>query len=275
MSRFFVYLHDRNPQKMKRPILSAIFLCICITGWTQQQDYKQITDSCLYYLSNSDSSRFNRIYPRLPDAFEQFSDPETHALRQELLTMRNQDQGIRLLLLETRKRCGSENPAAQQIHALMKRIDADNARQVQLLIDKYGWRGKDDIGEEANETLFLCIQHVDDLTVQDKYLPILKQAVEEGRAEGWHYAFLTDRIRMNRGEMQVYGTQTISRNGRLAYVVPLENPDQVDSLRQSVGLETMAVYLDGEWDLEQYKRDLPKIKQEYKAYTASRNAQAK
>lgn len=193
-------------------------------------------------------------------------------MQQELLTMRDSDQGIRLLLLEARNRFGSDSPTAMALHARMKQIDNENAVKVRQIIDRYGWRGKDDIGEDANETLFLCIQHLDDLTIQEKYLPMLKQAVNEGCAEGWHYAFLVDRIRMNRGEKQVYGTQTITRNGTLDYVVPLENPDKVDSLRHGVGLGTLNEYLDGVWDLEAYKRDLPEIERKYKAFTAARQA---
>lgn len=249
-------------------LLSAFLLPVGTVG--AQQPFGTLADSCFYYMAVGDTLRFDRLYPNLTAAYEQSVDSENYALRQELLAMRNSDQGIRLLLLEARKRFGTNSPTAATLHARMKRIDETNARRVCRLIDRYGWRGKEEIGEEANEALFLCIQHVDDPTVQEKYLPMLRQAVEEGRAEGWHYAFLIDRIRMNRGEKQIYGTQTISRNGALDYVVPLENPDKVDSLRQSVGLKPMNAYLDGAWDLNAYKRDLPRIEQKYKAFTAAR-----
>lgn len=262
---------------MKRTALSAILLGCCIlTGYARQPDYRQLADSCFYYLSQDDTLHFDRAFPRLTEAFDQASDPETYALKQELLAMRDRDQGIRLLLLEARKKYGSDAPATKRVHARMKRIDAENARRIRQIIDRYGWPGKDDIGEEANETLFLCIQHVDELEVQEKYLPLLKHAVDKGNAEGWHYAFLTDRIRMNSGRKQVYGTQTIvDSNGELDYVVPLEDPDNVDSLRRSVGLEPMDVYLDGAWDLEAYKRNLSETERKYKAYTASRQAETK
>lgn len=255
---------------MKRIFTALLLLTAGVAS--AQLPFQTLADSCFRYLSTGDSLQFNRLYPHLTAAYEKSNDPENYAMQQELLTMRDSDQGIRLLLLEARNRFGSDSPTAMVLHARMKQIDNENAVKVRQIIDKYGWRGKDDIGEDANETLFLCIQHLDDLTVQEKYLPMLKQAVREGCAEGWHYAFLVDRIRMNQGAKQVYGTQTITRNGTLDYVVPLENPDKVDSLRHSVGLGSLNEYLDGIWDLEAYKRDLPEIERKYKAFTAARQA---
>lgn len=258
--------------------LKSLFLaagvCFAIPV-AQSQTYSQVADSCFASIAASDTAKLEWLYPQLPDLFEIQVAPQQTALRTELLAMRNCDQGIRLLLLEARKRYGDDSETARALHSRMKRIDASNAIRIQQIIDLNGWQGKDEIGEEANETLFLCIQHVDDLTVQEKYLPVLEQAVQAGTAEGWHYAFLVDRIRMNRGEKQVYGTQTITRGGDLDYVVPLEDVDQVDSLRRSVGLEPMSEYLEGQWDPDQYKRDLPEIERKYKSYTQSRKAAPK
>lgn len=251
-------------------LLAAASIFLYTASFGQTPDFDRLADSCFHSFAANDTARFNRLYPRLTEAYEQKTDPEMYALRQELLSMRNSDQGIRLLLLEARQRFGPDSPTAAALHAEMKRIDTENARRVRMLIDEHGWIGKEDLGEDANETLFLCIQHVDDLTIQEKYLPLLKQAVETGNAEGWHYAFLTDRIRMNRGEKQVYGTQTITRPNGEVYVVPLEDPGKVDSLRRSIGLEPMAAYLGKTWNPETYKRDLPAIEQQYKAFTESR-----
>lgn len=149
----------------------------------------------------------------------------------------------------------------------MKDVDAKNAVLIQQIINKYGWFGKDKIGSEANQTLFLTIQHVDDLTVQTKYLPILKQAVKDGNAEPWHFAFLTDRILMNQGKNQIYGTQVIHYGMQKSYVVPLENPEKVDDLRKEVGLDSLDNYLKEQgltWNLEDYKKTLPENERLYK-----------
>lgn len=196
-------------------------------------------------------------------------------LRKELNKIQYEDQGIRLLLLNVQKSKGLNNQSTLLIREEMKRIDSMNAIKVQQIIDKFGWLGESKIGSEANQTLFLTIQHVENLIVQEKYLPILEQAVKDGDAEAWQFAFLTDRILMNQGKYQIYGTQIIigERSGD-NYIVPLQNPEKVDELRQEVGLEPLNDYLQEEgmkWDIEKYRENLPRILELYKKRNSKNN----
>lgn len=232
-----------------------------------QAAYRALADSCFFYLENGDSLRFANTYPKILAAYEKADDPEMTAIREELLDLQAKDQSIRILLIDARERYGRDSEMASKIHRQMKIIDSASAIRAQRIVDRYGWPEKDDIGEEACEALFLCIQHADGTDIQQKYLPILEQAVREGNAEPWHLAFLTDRVRMNRGEKQVYGTQSIS--GKEPYIIPLEDPDRVDSLRQSIGLGPIADYaasLGIQWDLKKYKENLPHYEQLYEKW---------
>lgn len=148
------------------------------------QTLQSLKDSCYHYLAIQDIASFNATYIQLPDALEKEMNPEVYSLVKELKQMRNEDQGIRLLLIDASKRYGDRDKRTVEIRQMMKRIDSKNALRVQQIIDLYGWLGSDELGEEANETLFLCIQHADDLIIQTKYLPILKKAMEEGNADG-------------------------------------------------------------------------------------------
>ncbi|MDL2208984.1 hypothetical protein LJB97_05120 [Parabacteroides sp. OttesenSCG-928-O15] len=189
-------------------------------------------------------------------------------LRKKLNKIQYEDQGIRLLLLNVQKSKGLSSPTTLLIREEMKQIDSINAIKVQQIIDEFGWLGESKIGSEANQTLFLTIQHVDDLIVQEKYLPFLEQAVKDGNAEAWQFAFLTDRILMNQGKYQIYGTQIIiGEKPEDSYIVPLQNPEKVDELRQEVGLESLNDYLQEEgmeWNIEKYKENLPRILELYK-----------
>ena len=186
-------------------------------------------------------------------------------VRSKLIKVRDKDQSIRLILLEVRK--SNDSTLIMKVHNKMKLIDEESATIVAKIIDEFGWLGSNKIGSEANQTLFLGIQHIDDLIVQNKYLPILKEAVKNGSAEPWHFAFLTDRILMNQGNKQVYGTQIImSKKSENSYVVPLQNPDKVDELRKELGLEPLNDYLEEEglsWNLEEYKKNLQRIEKLY------------
>lgn len=189
-------------------------------------------------------------------------------LRKELNKMQYEDQGIRILLLNIQKSKGLGNPITLLIRKEMKQIDDANCIRIQQIIDEFGWLGEVEIGSEANQTLFLTIQHVDDLIVQEKYLPIIEQAVNNGNAEAWQFAFLTDRILMNQGKFQIYGSQIIiGKTSEDSYIVPLQYPEKVDEIRQSVGLGPLNEYLQEEgleWDLKKYKENLPRIIELYK-----------
>lgn len=191
-----------------------------------------------------------------------------NVLRKELNKIQYEDQGIRILLLNIGKIQGVDNQIVLKLRKEMKQIDSINAVRVQQIINEFGWLGKSKIGSEANQTLFLTIQHVDDLTVQEKYLPMLEQAVKDNNAEPWQFAFLTDRILMNQGKFQIYGTQVIiSKNPKESYVVPLQDPYKVDTLRKQIGLEPLKEYLQDEgieWDVEKYIENLPQILELYK-----------
>lgn len=189
-------------------------------------------------------------------------------LKRELYDLQKTDQGIRLLLLASYKQYGIKSDMSLRVRRYMNLTDSVNSLRIQGIIDEYGWPGKDKLGEDGNETLFLCIQHSDDLVLQDKYLPILKEAVEKGDAEPWHYAFLVDRVLMNKGEEQIYGTQKIlSENPENSYIVPLKYPDDVDQLRSEIGLEPLAESLEEDgmvWNLDDYKKKLPEIEKKYR-----------
>lgn len=256
---------------MKKITLLFLLFILCISMQSASaQKYNALLDSCYKYLSSGDLPNFEHQYTKLYDAYEFELDSVFVKIRQELLVMHDKDQGIRLLLIDAEQK--GDKQKIVKIREIMKQVDKQNALRVMEIIDTNGWLSKDDIGDTANETLFLCIQHVDDKIIQDKYLPILKQAAEDGDAEGWHYAFLTDRIKLNSGKKQVFGTQTISEKGKFSFIVPLQEPEKVDIYRAELGLEPLNNYLDGKWNLEEYKKNEQEIERKYREWHKNRVA---
>jgi len=119
----------------------------------------------------------------------------------------------------------------------------------QTLLDQYGWLGADVIGAQGNATLFLVIQHADQAT-QEKYLPMMREAVKNGKGQGSSLALLEDRVALRQGKKQIYGSQ-IGRDmgSKLYYVQPLEDPDNVDKRRAQVGLQPLAEYI-SQWQIK-------------------------
>src|SRR5436190_2110329 len=71
-------------------------------------------------------------------------------------------------------------------------IDSTNLAKVSSIIDKHGWLGKSQIGNRANYTLWLVIQHAD-LKTQEKYLPLMRASVVRGESGPDNLAYLEDR----------------------------------------------------------------------------------
>lgn len=143
----------------------------------------------------------------------------------------------------------------------IQKTDKANLKVIRKIIDKRGWLGANVIGQEGNMTLFLVIQH-SDLKTQQKYLPLMRDAVQKGNAVGSDLALLEDRVNIRIGQPQIYGSQIGRKDDGTYYVIALKDPDNVDNLRASVGLEPIAQYasyFEITWNLEQYKKDLPEL----------------
>lgn len=160
----------------------------------------------------------------------------------------------------------------------INRTDASNLMIVEQVLEKHGWLSSDEIGYTANSTLFLVIQHADQAT-QEKYLPMMRQAVKDGKANARSLALLEDRTGLGKGELQVYGSQigTDQETGEM-YVLPLIDPENVNERRAKVGLGPIEEYVahwDLTWDVEEYKKKLPKLIEKLKEERRLLDAHAK
>lgn len=67
-------------------------------------------------------------------------------------------------------------------------------------------------------------------------------AVASGEADAKLLAYLDDRVRVNAGRPQLYGTQFISDETGVLRPQPIQNPDSLDQRRAAIGLEPFAEY---------------------------------
>lgn len=123
-----------------------------------------------------------------------------------------------------------------------ERMDSINRAAVDSLL-KDGW--PEGLSEESNHTIWLIIDH-GDVDYQERYLPLIEQQVEGGIINAADYATLSDRVNVRRQRPQRFGTQTgyKQRDDEVfTFVYPIEDIDALDSLRLSVGLDSMHLYL--------------------------------
>lgn len=193
----------------------------------------------------------------LTKADARFNNP----LIYQLDTIFREDQEYRIMVDSMGEKYGFESKEMQSLWHKMAAVDSINLIKVKAILDKYGWLGPQEVGQQGNTTLFLVIQHADSAT-QVKYLPMMREAVKKGNANAGSLALLEDRVALRQGGKQLYGSQ-IGRDSVSGehYVLPLEDPGNVDKRRAAVGLPPLAEYVKHwgiAWDVEEYKKQQEK-----------------
>jgi len=229
-------------------------------------DYKHITtDSDLNTLHND--KRWEPLIEKIKKNIVKAEEKLNKPLMAMLDTIYVEDQKYRQQIDGIAKKYGWESKELKDHWKIINEKDSINILKIKVILGKFGWLGSDVVGEKGNTTLFVVIQHADQKT-QEKYLPMMREAVRNGKAEGSSLALLEDRLALKQGKRQIYGSQ-IGRDAetKIFYILPLEDPDNVDIRRAKVGLEPLAEYLNHwqiKWDIEQYKKDLPKLEEKTK-----------
>ncbi len=183
-------------------------------------------------------------------------------VQKELLAIYEDDQEIRKDFMKIYTEKGSGHKLVDSIGKIMIYKDSLNLIKISKILDEKGWVGKDVVGAQANETLYLVIQH-SPLQYQQKYLPMMREAVKKGNANSRNLAYLEDRIALREGKRQIYGSQiAINSITGKSHISPLQDPDNVDKRRAEVGLGPIANYAKKNglvWDVEAYKKELPEL----------------
>lgn len=177
------------------------------------------------------------------------------------------DQGPRRKIAAIEKEHGWESPEMKELWKEIEHKDSINLIEIMKILDERGWLGSDVIGGKGNQTLFLVIQHAP-IEVQLKYLPMMREAVGEGNASARSLALLEDRVALRQGKRQLYGSQ-IGRNQETGkhYVLPLDDPMNVDKRRAEMGLGSLQDYVSRwniDWDPEAYLKALPALEAKQK-----------
>lgn len=163
-------------------------------------------------------------------------------LRKELELLGIQDQTLRHLLPDVIEKFGRDSEQYKYIWTLIHQQDSTCVSKLIDIVETHGWLGKSRVGEEANQAIWLIMQHAEP-SVQEKYLPLLKASVEKGESEGWHLAFLQDRILMYNKKDQIYGTQAQwDHDLKKNKIYPIADVKNVNKLREQLGLEPIEEY---------------------------------
>jgi len=226
------------------------WLNIAITkGWRDVVHLQQDTD--LHSLQAD--PRWKDILKRTRQAEQEFMSSLTHPdLRRELIEMKRIDQEVRIAahnILIVDHAAPTEQKHAEHDHqhklpahgADQLHVDMNLTARLKQIVAKYGWPTNSMVGVEGALSAFLLAQHADaDLEFQRRCLKLMQNA-PEGEVSKADIAYLTDRVLVNSGQKQLYGTQFHLENGKRV-PRPIADEANLDQRRKEARLITMDAY---------------------------------
>lgn len=211
------------------------------------------------FLSLIEDLRWKKIESTQFDKYE-----STHgAIRnkpfaQELFRMIIKDQGFMYAGNIERKKYMKNGgffstAAIYPILAMEEKNHKENNKRLFGLLEEYGWPTTSQVTEYAAAGAALIINHTNYET-RKKYFPYLEKAFKKGEAQPLRYAKMKDRLLVEEGKKQLFGTQWKFDNSKRV-PLPIEAEEYVDKRRKKIGLGPLSTYLkerfDIEWNVEQ------------------------
>ena len=171
------------------------------------------------------------------------TEPEVEfnqALADELASMAEIDQIAAYIPQGKYKELSQE-----QWNAFKDSVFTTHQIRLDEIFKKYGYPGYDLVGKEGAKNFWLMAQHADHHPeFQKKVLEKMKIEVEKGNADPSNFGLLVDRVNLNTGKAQIYGTQ-VTYNTEICQAYPRKLADSanVNERRKSIGLPPIEEYL--------------------------------
>ena len=139
-------------------------------------------------------------------------------------------------------------PAIFPVLAMEEKNMMENQKRLFELLDKYGWPTASEVTEYAAAGAALVINH-SNYETRAKYFPMLEEAFQKGEAQPLRYAKMCDRLLVEEGKEQLYGTQIKFVNG-VREPELIKDPQYVDKRRAEIGLGPLAPYLKERFEID-------------------------
>ena len=206
------------------------------------------------FLSLIEDQRWKEIEDSQLRKYETRNKPiKNKAFTRELFKMIIKDQGFMYAGNIERKKYmqngGHFSTAAiYPVLAMEERNHKENIEKLIELLDKNGWPTASQVTEYAAAGAALIINHTN-YKIRSKYFPMLEKAFKKGEAQPLRYAKMRDRLLIEEGKEQLYGTQWKFKNSKRV-PHPILNAKYVDKRREEIGLGPLSVYLKERFNIE-------------------------
>lgn len=160
------------------------------------------------------------------------------ALTRALLIRRETDQAMRDTMV---RRLQAGQPLDSAFAQRMIATDSVNTAWLRHVVRARGWPGRSLVGADAGEAAFLIVQHSPDTAFQAEALALMRRGVARGEVAGTNVPLLADRVAVQRGRPQRYGTQARLVAGRVVFAA-IADSAHVDVRRRRLGLMPLRAY---------------------------------
>lgn len=120
-------------------------------------------------------------------------------------------------------------------------VDARNTARLKEIVTETGWPKVSEVGPDAARAAWLIAQHADqEPEFQELCLSCMRR-LSAGEVSVIDMAYLEDRVLVNTGRLQRYGTQ-FTGMGETYGPQPIEDEVNLDARRAAIGMEPFAAY---------------------------------
>ena len=185
---------------------------------------------------------FKKIIIKLISEETKFHNGINDSLKSILNHLYYIDQRVRKLVsIYAEKYPDSNHPQIRKLWSRIEFIDSVTTNDLIGIIENYGYPDVSLVGEEANHAARIILNH-SNLSVQEKYLPNLKESCQRGESDWDGYAYIFDRIRTKKKQKVMYGCSWYYNETRKTYTFIPEDEHCINYYREQVGLPPLKGY---------------------------------
>ncbi|MBI5306606.1 hypothetical protein HZB04_03420 [Candidatus Wolfebacteria bacterium] len=126
-----------------------------------------------------------------------------------------------------------------------KRIDKKNTLKIKKIVKKFGWPTINLAGKKASRNAWLLVQHADhDVKFQKKCLKLMENIykINPNLINKTNIAYLKDRVLINKGSKQLFGTQFYTNKKGIFKQRPIKDIKNLDKRRKEYNLPPFSEY---------------------------------
>lgn len=198
------------------------------------------------FVSLQNDPRWSEVIKKVKANLDKIEAKYNRGLMALIDSMKVEDQKWRGLLRQLwNNEIDSTKYPKKYVSDQIQMTDSLNYYVCKKIIEQYGYPNYEIVGNTSSYNFWLLLQHQDKHpSFQDSVLSKMKIEVDKGLANGSNYAYLVDRVKVNTGQLQIYGTQMQLNMDNTSYEPkPVIEPEKLNERRKLYGLGTIEDYI--------------------------------